>query len=455
VARRASLRLALIAAVVMVVATLFAGTIVWFKFEPDALTVSLNGDQLSIGSHLGDSRIGIEATLRNSATNRSFNLVQTVLDGTAIHHTGDDVAPIRTSLGTVGGNHGFPRVAAFTNPDGKTTADLGSVWTDGTREYVLLAIGSAGELIMGGDYEESGDGVVTSRRVVPSRDLEHVSGALRRGRVPAGGSTQVQLRPSTGRVEVSASCDGGAIGRTEQQCRKVTVKEAYDVLDYADLYDQARAHVGTSYTELPIEGAVRIENRYTFTAGGFTRLHSELTALKPTLLSDTGLVQAAALAAGKSQTVIRQVPGVRPIAGQDFRRGVDLSSHTENVTITSSDLLNPEAPPTFSLDRLTENGQTRVGFAIGYVPTGNHAGSQEARSESAGVKLWDLRSTGKSYPVAVTGLRLGPGEGLTVEGIRTYLTAAQADEVARAVAEDDAGAWRALGQPQQRGIGRL
>jgi hypothetical protein len=448
VARPASLKLALIATVVMVVAALIAGTIVWFNTKPDALTVSVNGDQLSIGSDLGESRIRIEVTLKNSATNRSFNLVQTVLDGASIHDTDDDVAPIRTSLGTVGGNHGFSHVGAFTNPDGKTTADLGSVWTDGTREYVLLAIGSAGELIMGGEYEESGDGVVESKRVVPSGDLEHVSGALQRGRVAAATSAEVQLHPSTGRVEVSASCDGGAIGGTEQQCREVTVKETYEVLDYADLYDQARAHVGTSYAALSVESAVRIENLYTFTAGGFTRLRSELTALKPTLLADTGLLQSAALTAGKGQTVIRQVPGVRPISGQDFRRGVDLSSYTENVTIASSDLLKPEAPPTFSLDRLTENGQTRVGFAIGYIPTGNHAGSQEARSKAAGVNLWDLRKTGKSYPVAVTGLRLGHGERLTVEGFRTYLTAAQADEVARAVAEDDAGAWRALGVPE-------
>ena len=217
------------------------------------------------------------------------------------------------------------------------------------------------------------------------------------------------------------------------------------MLDYADLHNQTRTHVGTSYAELPVDGAVRIENLYTFTAGGATHLRSELTALKPTRLADTGLLQSAALIAGEGQTVIRQVPGVRPIDGRDFRRGVDLSGHTENVHIASSDLLEHQAPPTFSLDRLTEEGQTRVGFAVGYVPAGNHAGSQAARLTAAGSNLWDLRRTGKSYPVAVTDLRLAKGERLAVEGFRIYLSAARADEVAMAVANGDPGAWQALG----------
>ena len=430
----------------MVLAALISGTVVWFTSRPSALSAKLDGDQLSIWGEFGESAISIEATLENSATNNGFNLVQTVLDGTIIHDTGDDVAPIRASLGTVGGNHGFSYVAAFPNPDGKTTDDLGSVWTDGSRQYVLLALDRVGKLVMGGDYQESA-GVVESQRVSPIGDLEHVSGAQHRGPVTAAAS-EAQLHPSTGRVQVSASCDGRPIDSTEQDCREVAVRESYEVLDYADLYNQARTHVGTSYAKLPIEGAVRIENLYTFTAGGVTRVRSELTALKPTRLSDTGLLQSAALVAGAGQAVIRQVPGVRPIDGRDFRRGVDLSGYTENVNVESSDLLNGQEPPTFSLDRLTENGQTRVGFAVGYVPTGNHAGSQAARLQAAGGNLWDLRKTGKSYPVAVTGLPLSEGERLTVEGFRIYLTAAQADEVAMAVANGDPAAWRVLGVPE-------
>lgn len=408
------------------------------------VSLSKVGDSIAVGCTLASSALTVNATVRRADTNSGFNINTVTLDGAQVHGAapGDEVTPIRTQLGTVGGNHGYGCVAAFTNPDGKTAADLGSVWTDGSREYVLLAINAAGKLIVGGSYTVAAE-IVSSVTVAPTVDLTHVSGATKTGAIPNAGRTIAQLYPSTGRMRVTVWCDGAQVltdGTTKG--RKVEVRESYEVYDYQDLYDKAKANVGVSYTTLAVAGAVRVSNVFTFTAGGRCRVRSELTAMKPTAFGTCGFVQAVRLLK-TGAVVTRFVPGLASISGIDFGAGVDLDSYATNIVATTSSLLTAGVPPAFALDRMVEGGATRLGFALGYLPYSADDSSNANRITATPTNLWDLRSTDKSYPTVLNARTLQPGGRITAEAFRAYLTPAQTDAVV-AAGKDALTAWSAL-----------
>ena len=300
-----------------------------------------SGDNLTISSQLGAATLVISGRMNRSDTNNAFSLDGATLDGVLIHGgaSGDEVTPIRTQLGTIGADHGYACVAEFTNPDSKVTADLGSRWTDGTREYVLLAITTTNTLVLGGSYTTSA-GVVSSVTVAPTTNLTHVAGATHTAAIVYTTQVASQLYPSTGRVTTSVWVDGAPLISGQLKGRQVTVKETYEIYDYADLYDKAKANVGTSYTALNVAGAVRVTNSFIFTAGGRCRVSSTLTELKPTTLGVCGFVQSVVLAKSGA-TTWRYLPGVGTIGGYTWGTGVDLTSYALSLIVTWTDFSTP------------------------------------------------------------------------------------------------------------------
>ena len=387
------------------------------------VTLTRTGNDITVTSTVDGKPLVISASLAYGR-NGLFNFGNVVHEVTTVATLNDEVAPIRTQIGTVGANHGYPNVRAFTNPDGKTTADLGSVWTDGTRQYVLLAIDSAGELIFGGDYSTA-SGYVTSANV-PSATLTHVSGATKTGAVSPTGSAGRQLEPSVGNVAVTLFADGVPItGDATVRARQVQVRESYEVLDYADLYDKAKANIGVPYTALNVAGCVMVENTFTFTANGRCRIDTAYTELTPTLLNNTLIFTQAVPMNG---TVIRYMAGVKPIAGFDFTTGVDLAGYSATNYVTSADLLAAGVPPSFILDVRTVSGTPVLGFAHGYLPFTGADTDNAKRMSASGSRLWEIRNTKKSYPSAK--MNTPPGWGrITGRSFRVYLSPAQVARV--------------------------
>lgn len=114
------------------------------------LTVVKAGSALTYTSKRGSTTVANQGTL-NGSGNGCYSIEGDLYAGASFRPGTDEVCPIRTHMGTVGGNHGYSCVASFTNPDGKAAADLGSLWTDGTRQYRILAI-TGGLPIVGAAY---------------------------------------------------------------------------------------------------------------------------------------------------------------------------------------------------------------------------------------------------------------------------------------------------------------
>ena len=390
------------------------------------VAATLSGGSLSVRTMLGDQALTVAATLHGSR-NGAFNLLGADLGGVQVSAGQDDIAPLRT-FNTVGANHGYTCITTLTAPrHGKSTADLGSVWTDGVTEWTLLLV-DGDTLTLGPDYTVDEQGVVTAPAAAPAAPLTHVSGATNTGDIPVDQVVAgAQLYPSVQRVHSTLLVDGAPVGEGEHHGVTAQVRESYEVLDYASIIDTARANIGTPFHERRVKGAVRVENVYTFKPG-LVLVDTALTELRPTALGSCGFVQAIR----PTGTGGRIVPGV---TGWTTPRSFG-DTWTSEV-ITASDLIDPAIPPVMSLDVMDWGG-----FALGYFPYAGGVTSSAERVEHGSDRLWDLRATQKSYPSPWAAKTAGWGR-IEAHAYRAYLTPAQADEIA-AVAEDAHAAHSAL-----------
>ena len=112
--------------------------------------------------------------------------------------TSDDIAPISVGSSYVGGNHGWNVVRLTAAAHGKTTADLGSTWSDGSRTYTLLRVVDPATLILSFAHTVDASGRVAVGGTLPQATLTHVAGATNTASLSiAGGRTFDQLRPSS------------------------------------------------------------------------------------------------------------------------------------------------------------------------------------------------------------------------------------------------------------------
>lgn len=350
--------------------------------------------------------------------NQVLNFLSTSGPGGVFHTIPDSVAPIRTQQGTIGANHGFAFIGRWATHD-KTVADLGSVWTDGSREYVILKVDGTGVWV-GGSFVVAGDGSASSANVSPAAALTHVSGATNTSPLPQAGYTLQQMYPAIANRIVAATLDAAplATGRG----REVVLRESYEILDYASLYTLAKANIGVPYTSLPVAAAVRVESEWRIRDGLKMLGFVALTEVSPTNLGQTGFFQAEAMSTPASQT--RWVPGVKAIGGRDYSAGVAHSALTVSDTVTAADLHNPSVPPTVLVDWRSD---INIGFAMGYEPW-HGATENSARLANASSKLWDLRNTRKIYPNAIMARTPGWGR-VEANGYRAYITAAERDQI--------------------------
>jgi hypothetical protein len=403
-----------------------------------ALTVTKTGAAFSVVSPFGLSQFAVPQNITQNITlsgssNGAFEYGTVTVGGSGVRTGFDDVGPIRTGLipgnpGLMGGNHGFP-IRGYTNPDSKTTADLGSKWTDGTYEYALLQIDSTGKLLMGRKYTVAGDATITTDFGPTTGTLTHVSGATHTGAITATTGVTTQMWPAVGKVKVTPWLDTSPFTADgTKQGRALVIRETYEILDYADLYDQATTHIGTPYTALTVRGVVRVNNVFTFKRS-VCRINFSLDELRPINLGPLGATQA--LVGASNPT--RYIPGVGSVTTVDgtfdFAAGVSMAStFTTDIDVTKANLASATLMAPFVLD-----STATAGFAQGYLPHGVRGDefstnatrlSNASRSATATVPEPELLFTSadskKMYPFFTGGHATGWGR-VTAEAFRAYL----------------------------------
>jgi hypothetical protein len=401
------------------------------NYTDKKISVTKNGNLFQIRRSFDNVKDIVMETDKFASENGSFKFVRTLLvdknelnieNGEQIHSGGDDITPIRT-FATVGANHGYTSVIIVTmSGHGKTTADLGSRWTDGATTYTLLAISSI-NLTFGCPYTVT-DGIVSSSMINPVSSLTHVSGATNTTSVTT--TTLVsspQLKPSINNRSVRYMLDGKEIiTDSTYYGNDLVVKESYNVMDYKAIIDYAQSNIGVSYTNDSVDGVVRLGIDYVFGDKGSVVIHHNYRALKKHSILHCGFIQSAVMEK-TGYKVLRYMPNVLPKGGYDFKTPVDLTSYNQSLIYTSTDLLDPTIPPNRTVDWLVDSttGVKKAGFTMGYIVDKSNSKNSERIANSAS-RLWDMRDTLKNYPNAIQGKTYNVGDYLNFICYRSYLS---------------------------------
>ena len=352
------------------------------------------------------------------SANDGFNFISTAYDGTHIHSTHDDITPVRT-FNTVGANHGYTSIVSLPNTN-KVTADLGSVWTDGTNEFVLLRI-VGGRLIFSVPYTENSKGIVSAPNINPSATLTHVSNATNTQSISITGVTAAQLYPSTGKVLSQYKVDGKVInGDGIYSGDEVTITDSYDILDYKAIVEWAKSNVGKDYANSrnSIDGVLRISNTYQYHDYGKCSTSHSIYALKNVSMNRTGVLQSQAIQ-HPSLTVYRYVHNVDTVNGINFKTPINLSTYSTNCNVTRENLIDSSKPVDRYVDYIGSGSNKLIAFTMGHVIDKTNSKHADRMANIPNV-FWDFRSTKKSYPTVLEGQVLNAGDFLNFQGYRNY-----------------------------------
>lgn len=342
--------------------------------------------------------------------------------GTKIHDTADDNCPINTGWSYVGGNHGYNvgNQIVVTN-HGKTTADVGSQWTDGTHTFTLLAITNANSLLFGNPYTIV-DGIAQGARVKPAAPLTHLSGATHTTTVPITGLTpDVQIRPATHSHTVTAELDGRPVPDGRSTGQELTIRESYLIPSYRGMIDTARTNIGTPIATIMsrIPSLCRISNVYRWSQGGL--LVGQTVAALERFTLNAGVTQCGPLTPVTGGTRRQFMPNVGTAGGLNWSVWANIDTLTALTDFTPATLKNRLMPASSMTQWVLNSGQVQQwGIAVGLLPIAD--GVPEIRVRYTTAKGWFISSSlKKNYPQLVWGRTLEAGESVTGTAYRRYL----------------------------------
>lgn len=345
--------------------------------------------------------------------------------GTEIHGTGDDNCPINTGWSYVGANHGYStgsRVTAAAH--GKTTADLGSQWSDGTRTYTLLQILNTDALLFANPYTVA-SGVTTGGAVAPAAALTHISGATNTATIPITGGVLggQQIFPSSYGQSVTIELDGKPVLDGKSSGQLLTVTETYLIASYKGLVDVARANIGVPVSSIitQVPPLARVSNTYRFTPGGQIVIAQRVTVLEKTVLC-MGVTQAYGLEIPIGGSRRQFMAGVGTAGSVNFSTIANLSAMAADINFTSAAYLDANTPPVSMRQWAYDSaGNPQYGLAMGILPVTD--GHPLVRTKNAAGKPWFIaNSTKKNYPQVVWAKTMIEGETVAGTAYRRYLS---------------------------------
>ena len=388
------------------------------------LTVIIDNDSYTLFSQYSDATTLKRTLSYGKRNNRTFEFDYAyIIDSnglqTQIKESTDDITPLRLgangSSRTVGANHGW--VTLYVPVGNLTVEDTGSVWTDGTNNYILAKVDA--------DYayfvlpaHMTGDSF-TYNTDTPATDLTHVSGATHTDEISIDGLENGNLYPSVNNRKHKIYADGVEIAEDGiYYCDKFTVWEQYNIMDYVDVGEYLQAHIGTDLlTADGIAGCVRQTIQYTFGETDCVIAHST-EALKDVYYVDCGFLQAIpSTFAGKN--FYRYGNGVNENNPLYSANLLNQTSDSSGFNVTPSILADANVPMNRSVDLVKDNGNLAWGFTTGFIPDISYGANTYRKDLSV---LWSFRTdTRKSYPCAFRYRHAVVGFYADIVGYRNYL----------------------------------
>jgi hypothetical protein len=367
-----------------------------------------------------------------------FNFVSDSYGDTQIRVNGDDAAPVRMMGATVGANHGYARSNVTLAAHGKTVADVGSVWTDGTNQWVIVQINSVN--VIGITCRDKQLAYSPTQLLM----LTHVSGATNTASFKPTAATGVQWYPMLKNHKVSVIADNKLLAGTaydQGYNKNLKVSESYDLMEKNDIAEWLILNGGKEVKSYSATSALNVSNVHSFDVSGGDTIYANFFTHKAlSAAQDLMFTQAARLKTGINGSIKYYVP--RSVAFTHETVAYDFSKPTvvDGLTITARidfDTAKTEAGKAVP-DRLVMLNNN-IGFAIGYLPILDASPDVRNSRTSKGIQI--SNSEAKVYPYLVDGLTTLPaGANYSCVAYRKYFERpTETRRIAQYIVESDFG----------------
>jgi hypothetical protein len=312
------------------------------------------------------------------------------LSGTSFKTSGDDIAPLYLNGSYVGANHGFFDVLKLTTTGhGKTTADIGSVWSLNGKNFLILDIVDANTIKIFSDFTGNQTSPTNYTSATSfSGTLTHVSGATNTTSITFTATAKDQIYPMTNNKKFKLVLDGKEITADGVYFGdKFDLIEIYTIMDVPSIQQYIKTNIGAkaNLSNDSIAGWVNVTNIFSHNKNGSLTVKTGYEFLKQTNISFYGAVQSFSIGAKA------YVPDVGIVDGKDMSTVVTQGANT--LDFAKSSWLSPTKPPyryhQFSTD-LTK------GMALGYNTSFGVAKPSIRQNDTSAGNI--AASTNKMYP---------------------------------------------------------
>lgn len=290
-----------------------------------------------------------------------MNFTSDEIDGVVIRSTNDDPAPYRTMGTTIGANHGYVMTKITANGHGKTASDVGSVYSNGGAQYVLVGIVDANNVYITAR---------TSNNATPTGTLSYVSGGVSTTSITGTAAAAAQMYPPNNNRQLRVFVDG-----VESQSHTATIPyannvqfvETYDVLEKNTVVEWFVATGGVGL--IPVgDPAFSVSISYVFDYEGQCTIYSDFVARKTIALQDIMFVMGVKMNATDGE-VRYYVPKSLPLTHEGVNYSYSLIDSADTTAwATRLDFTPARCEPTGILcDRVVQLSNN-YGFALGYLP---------------------------------------------------------------------------------------
>lgn len=358
--------------------------------------VKIAGSAATINGVVDGIPISIDVSLTRENTHSQstvFNFASDIVNNVLQRSLNDDVAPMRLDGTTIGANHGYRKTNLTAASHGKTTADIGSIWTNGTKEFVIVEIVSSSVVAVTSRTDNT-DATATT--------FTHVSGASNTASFTAtAATTGLQWYPSIRDRKLNCFVDDSQIdlstGGTYNFKDTVSFLESYSIMKKSDIVEWLIVNKGQNHVNYNAAPAYTVNFGYTFDHECGCTIYFGGVGRKTVDLVDQMITQSIQLAQGNG-VVYNYIPKAAEFTEGGFTYNF---SQLENLYAK-----NPSVPlyltaarqesGTNPIDRIVMLND-QVGYATGYLPILDAA--PDVRPTKASRKYLEIRnSTLKIYP---------------------------------------------------------
>jgi len=333
-----------------------------------------------------------------------------------VHNAGtDESAPTRINDMFVAGGHGVVGYKATDVAHGKANVDVGSIWSDGTDEWVVYFINDVDNILLVRKNVGTTDKWIISTADFGSGTLTHVSGATNTANIVVAVSVQLQHIPIIRDHLAELRIDDVVITVDDDyKGQRVVVSETYALLNVGSQQAALIADVGNASPDYTNETTITEQKRFyyefewnEFGAMSIRMAHSVKAPYRRTALVDYwGGLQLQRLSlsgdstGGMHDKVFNYIPQIAPVSGLDFENIAEVTNNVLDVFPQASDCDDPNDPASHAcLIGKNSSDVVQSGHVFGY-----------SRDEGLGVPATRAASTDTIF-------RLSPAEKNYIYGV--------------------------------------